>query len=431
MSILYRIIFLFAALRISCSIAQSHSTSGKARIIRNPSHVINGPKEYARALRKYNIASTYPNDITRDESNVPYHLHHRANIGDVNASLIFSQEFNLSPVTVGEGDSAKTFFVILDTGSSDFWLFSNLINNKTGLSIHTVYEPLNSSSAVMTGQTWSIQYGIGSAEGIVFNDTITFGGFVIDNQAVEAAVKVDPNIFFTPDAPADGIMGLAPFSQPLTIQPGNASSVLQNLFINIVEHPMNAIFTASLTRPNEPEGFFTFGSIDDKLVGNNTIIFTPVINDFGFWQVPSPFISVNGKKIDRPNNTAIVDTGTTFILLSDDLLPAIYKPLGGIFNTIIQSWVFPANFTDSQLPTIVLPVGNHQVTLAKRDIIFGQIDENWIMGSIQSGGEFTSSGLYIYGDFWLRNVYAIFDLADGENFRFGFVRREIDVNNPK
>ena len=56
------------------------------------------------------------------------------------------------------------------------------------------------------------------------------------------------------------------------------------------------------------------------------------------------------------------------------------------------------------------------------------------MGSIQSGGNITDNGQYIYGDFWLRNVYAIFDLADGENFRFGFVPRNstgIDINSPR
>ena len=435
MSVLYRIIFLFAVLRLSWSIPQSHSTSGKVRVIRNPSHVVNGLKEYARALRKYNIATTFPDDaISYDKLIAPYRLHNRANIGDVDASLIYSQEFSLSPVTVGEGDSAKTFFVILDTGSTDFWVLSNLLNNKTLLVNHTVYEPLDSHTAVMTGQIWNVGYDIGSAEGIVFNDTITFGGLVIRNQAVEAAVELDPDIYFTPDAPADGTMGLAPFTLPPSILPGKAFSVLQNLFVNNVEHPEKAVFTASLTRLTEPEGFFTFGSIDDELVGNNTIIYTPVINESFFWEVPVPFISVNGKRIDLSKKTTVIDTGTTFILLSDDLLPTIYEPLGGIFNTTLQSWVFPANFTDSQLPIIVLPVDNHPVTLAKRDIIFQQIDENWIMGSIQSGGNITDNGQYIYGDFWLRNVYAIFDLADGENFRFGFVPRNstgIDINSPR
>ena len=160
MSVLYRIIFLFAVLRLSWSIPQSHSTSGKVRVIRNPSHVVNGLKEYARALRKYNIATTLPDDAISYDEIIVNRLHNRANIGDVDASLLDSQAGYLSPVTVGEGDSAKTFFVILDTGSTDFWVFSNLLDNKTVLENHTVYEPLDSHTAVATGQTWNVTYGI-------------------------------------------------------------------------------------------------------------------------------------------------------------------------------------------------------------------------------------------------------------------------------
>jgi hypothetical protein len=74
---------LIAILRLSWSIPQSRSTSDKIRIIRNPAHVVN---DHARALRKYNIATTFPDDaILYDESIVPNHLRNRANIDDVDA----------------------------------------------------------------------------------------------------------------------------------------------------------------------------------------------------------------------------------------------------------------------------------------------------------------------------------------------------------
>ena len=412
MNVFFSIIFLFALIRLSWSIPQSHSSCSKVRVIRNPSDVLNGLAEYARALRKYDkIITSHP-------------LHSRANLGDVDASLSSDQSGYTSPIVVGERDTAKTFLINLDTGSVDFWLFSNLLDNKTVLESHRVYEPLDSHTAVATGQTWNVTYGAGSAEGIVFNDTLIIGGFTIKNQSVEAAVQVDPIQFSSPDFTFDGMLGLAPLASVDTITPRPASSFLQNLFSN-VEHPQKPIFTALLTRPAEQEGFFTFGSIDDELIGNKTITYTPVIKSSSFWQVPSRFISVNGKRIELPENEAIIDTGTTFILLSDNLIPIIYEPLGGIFNTTLQAWVFPTNFTDSQLPTIVLPIDNHTVTLAKNDIIFQQLDENWNLGSIQPSGDITgNASTYIYGDLWLRNVYAIFDLADGQNFRFGFVPRD-------
>ena len=73
------------------------------------------------------------------------------------------------------------------------------------------------------------------------------------------------------------MLGLAPFTLPNPITPSNASSVLQNLFGSI-EHPEKTVSTASLTRPNETEGFFTLGSIDGSgLIGNSTITYTPIL----------------------------------------------------------------------------------------------------------------------------------------------------------
>ena len=418
MCVLYAIIFFFAVIRLSWSIPQPHSSSAKVRVIKKSPRVINRFTKY-HPLKKYNIESRLSDTISYAEIAASHPLHNRDDLGVVDAADLPDQGDYISPVIIGDGDTAKTFFIVLDTGSADFWVFSNLLNNEMVLEHHNVYEPLDSPTAVITGQIWNVTYGTGSAAGIVFNDTLTIGGFDIKNQSVQAAVQVDPIVFSSPNLTLDGILGLAPFTSRNTITPGNASSVAQNLFNN-TEHLDKSIFTASLTRPDESEGFFTFGFIDNELVGNNTITYTPVIKDRSFWQVPSRFISVNGNKTELPKNEAIIDTGTTLIYLSDNLLPSIYEPIGGIFNDTLQIWVFPANLTDSQLPTIVLPIDNHPITLAKKDIISEPLDENWNVGSIQSSGNGTT---YVYGQVWLINVYAIFDLADGENFRFGFVPR--------
>jgi hypothetical protein len=63
-------------------------------------------------------------------------------------------------------------------------------------------------------------------------------------------VKVDPDIFMTPDAPADSIMGLAPFTMAPSILPGKTFSVLQNLFTNSVEHPEKAVFIYGIAHPS-------------------------------------------------------------------------------------------------------------------------------------------------------------------------------------
>jgi len=51
--------------------------------------------------------------------------------------------------------------------------------------------------------------------------------------------------------------------------------------------------------------------------------------------------------------------------MSDDILPLIYEPFGGQYNIDLQGWVLPGNITE--LPTIVLPVGTFEITLAPND----------------------------------------------------------------
>ena len=68
-------------------------------------------------------------------------LYRRSILGFNEASITQDESGYAHPVTVGEGEHVKTFFVQFDTGSSDFWLFSNLLGNQTLNFTHTFYGP--------------------------------------------------------------------------------------------------------------------------------------------------------------------------------------------------------------------------------------------------------------------------------------------------
>ena len=73
---------------------------------------------------------------------------------------------------------------------------------------HSIYDPKKSGGAVDgVGQTWSITYGDGSsAKGNVFFDTVSVGGAIAQNQAVEVATNVSKQ--FLQDFNNDGLLGL-------------------------------------------------------------------------------------------------------------------------------------------------------------------------------------------------------------------------------
>jgi hypothetical protein len=64
---------------------------------------------------------------------------------------------------------------------------------------------LNSTTATPSGQLFYIQYGLGSARGFVFEDTVTIVEFELKNQLVEAALITDPTILNPEDYELDGI----------------------------------------------------------------------------------------------------------------------------------------------------------------------------------------------------------------------------------
>jgi hypothetical protein len=401
MTLLSTLVCLLAVSGVSLSIPVTHGTKGT--FVRREAEM-DGPSEYLRALVKKGINPTLPRAIPVEE-----HLRRRAATA-VPATLTGNLAAYQAPITIG----GQNFLLDFDTGSPDLWVYSTLTENGAAGN-RSVYDPTK-SSAVPTEDTWDIQYNDGTeASGVVFYDTVTFGGITITNQAVEAAVLVTGNIL---NDPSDGLLGLSP--GPNTIVPDVVPTTLDNLYVS---PEMGArLFTCALTRPNEPAGFFTFGYIDTELVGSVTPVYTPASSVHGYWEFASEFAEINGERYDRAGNTAYADTGTTLIMIADDLLPSIYGPIGGFFDDYYQGWIFPSNVLVGDIPTIVLPAGDGVVTLNQLDLVtpIAQ-NETYFYGSIQSRGDTTYD---VFGDYWLRNIYAIWDFGTtSEGLRFGFVPR--------
>jgi Eukaryotic aspartyl protease len=332
--------------------------------------------------------------------------------------------FYTCPVTIGEGAGVKTVRLNFDTGSPDLWTVSTLMSpSEQAIGTHTYYDPLLSTSSQALNKTWGISYVDGSfASGLAYLDTVDLGGLVLKQTGVEAANDVDTG---TLSSDADGLLGLS--LDQNTIKPsGSVSTTIQNL----IRHPLaQNVFTCALTRPSEPDGFYTFGYIDQTLTAGKEILYTDILGAAGKhdgrWEFTSSFMTLNNQTIQRPGNTAIADTGTTIIFIDGELLSAIYAPLGGQLSG--KYWYFPANLPASSLPTINLPAGANTVTLRPEDLAYSvSTDGQWFMGSIQSRG----SALWdTFGDVWLRNIYAIHDvgMTGVGKQRFGLVPRPYGV----
>lgn len=84
------------------------------------------------------------------------------------------------------GTPPQTLSVQIDTGSSDLWLASSSCSSQACK--QTSGKLYDSSGSKPTGQPFDIQYVEGVVEGPIVWDTITVGGYEIDNQALGASV---------------------------------------------------------------------------------------------------------------------------------------------------------------------------------------------------------------------------------------------------
>ena len=76
----------------------------------------------------------------------------------------------------------------------------------------------------------------------------------------------------------------------------------------------------------------------------------------GFWQVPSTSWSLNGQSKRRSGNTTILDTGTTLLLVSDEVVDELYGAIEGAqYDDQQGGYKFPSNAT---LPDVSFAVGD-------------------------------------------------------------------------
>lgn len=239
--------FLLAivTLPFSTTAVQSGHTQHEARTntihqVRNENYRENtrsGPLALARAYRKY--GKPVPEPLARVLSS--WNMYKRDNeTSSVAASPEEWDSEYLTPVSVGT--PPQNFNVTIDTGSSDFWLFSTELAQQEGgvaLGRDALYDPAKSQSAtLLQGYFWNISYGDGSgASGNVYTDVLTVGNISALNQSVGAASQV--SAMFIEDAHNDGILGLA-FPDLNTVEPVQQDTFFGNVMDSLQE-PLFAV----------------------------------------------------------------------------------------------------------------------------------------------------------------------------------------------
>lgn len=343
--------------------------------------------------------------------------------GEVTADDQQNDSLYLCEVNIGT--PAQKLQLDFDTGSSDLWVFSTELQSALQKN-HNIFDPSKSSTwKESTSQAWKISYGDGSsASGDVGTDVVDVGGLKVENQSVELAKTLAQSFA---EGSGDGLLGLA-FPSINTITTSNKSTPQNTPVANMIAQsdiPKDAeLFTSAFysSRDQQAKSFYTFGYIDQDLVGDAEISWVDIDNSEGFWMFPSTTATIAGKQITQSSNTAIADTGTTLALVSDEVCDALYAAIPGAkYDEQQQGYTFPNTVTLDQLPDFSVAVGDKEFVIQKEDLAFAAADENTWYGGVQSRGQ---NPFDILGDTFLKSVYAIWDQG---NTRWGAVPK-IEAN---
>jgi len=312
------------------------------------------------------------------------------------------------------GASGRTFALQFDTGSADLWVYDASMEPAVG-SHHTFYSPGPSASLVQNAK-WDISYGDGSygVSGVVYLDTVTFGNISVTKQSIEVATSIHGSSI--QQTPYDGIIGLNLGSN--TISPAEPT-FLDNVYGSL-DSP---VFTTKLTRSGEADGYYTFGYINQTVVGNETIHYANIVDTtVGYWAFNSSLAIIGGHTVPLPANVAFADTGTAYICVSYN--EAYYSLIEGAncnANIPFSPCIYPANV---ELPPITMYIGDYGITLTDADLNWGSAAsygyEGYNIGSLQP--RIKGIPYDIFGVPLLVNVYAVYNFTKGQE-KLGVVPR--------
>ncbi|KAI0741300.1 acid protease [Daedaleopsis nitida] len=322
---------------------------------------------------------------------------------------------------VGVGNPAKTFNLIIDTGSSNTWVGAT--------------QPFTQTSTTrQTRDRLAVDYGSGFVRGTEFIDTVNLGpGLTIVGQSLGVATSSGGF-----DG-VDGILGIGPVDLTVdTLSPDTTSTVptvTDNLFAQgIIPEDLVAVSFEPSNSIEIVNGELTWGGTDSsKFVG--ALNFAPLTRTSPaseFWGIDQS-IRLGPSTNIMSNTAGIVDTGTTLMLIPTDAFSRYERATGAKMDNTVGLLKITNNQFIS-LPSLFFTINGVTFEFTANAQIFPRAlntaiggDPNSIYLIVGSVGTPSGEGLdFINGQVWLERFYTVFDTA---NNRIGFANTPFTTSN--
>ncbi|KAL9536936.1 hypothetical protein MBANPS3_012234 [Mucor bainieri] len=300
------------------------------------------------------------------------------------------------------GSPPQTFSVVFDTGSSNLWVPSTHCNS-IACFMHRRYDSTQSETYRENGTEFAIQYGTGSLEGFISQDTLRVGGIKVEDQGFAESVK-EPGFTFAL-AKFDGIFGLGydTISVKHTVPP-----FYHMVNKDLVDEQLFSFWLNDINKGDSDNGGeLVFGGVDpDHYHGN--ITWAPIRRK-GYWEIELENIKFGGEYIDLDPVGAAIDTGSSLLIAPTTVADLINHELGAEKN-----WAGQYTLDCSVIPTLpefCFVFNGKDFCLKGEDYVL-KVQDQCISGFMGMDIPEPAGPLWIVGDVFLRKFYSVYDLGN-------------------
>ncbi|KAI9454536.1 acid protease [Lactarius psammicola] len=303
--------------------------------------------------------------------------------------------------TVQLGTPPRDFEILMDSGSADFWVGGEGCQglNGTDCGNHKFLGNQSSTSFIDTQQPFQVVYGKGAVAGNIVQDNMAIGDLQLTGHTFGVALLETDDFTLSQ---FDGLMGLA--KGTLSNQGGpTPPEALANA--GLIKE---AIVSYKISRiaDQKNDGTITFGGLDPSKFNQDTLVSIKNVNPQGFWEGSMDAVTVDGKDLGLTGRTAIMDSGTTLLLIPPADAEAIHNAIPGSKSDGNGGFTIPCTTNAS----LALSFGGKSFAIDPRDITFAPVDPNDPSGvcvSAITSGNIGGPQQLLLGDVFLKNAYFV------------------------
>ncbi|QNP97844.1 aspartic peptidase domain-containing protein [Yarrowia lipolytica] len=337
---------------------------------------------------------TFP--VTKHHENSKFAQHHLLHNSRPDP-LVITNQFTYYSINVGLGTPVQNFQLLLDTGSSDLWVYN--VTDTADCAYQACqqtgqFDKSKSSTYHSLDEDYFIQYVLGNATGYWGTDTLSAGSVTLPNFQFACADNAEGQT---------GILGVSVAGSE-SLHKGQKPYANFPLALQNAGYIDRRVYSLYLDQNDATNGTFLLGGVDyAKFNGSLTVL--PLATPNAFF-VDYKSIAFDGEQVAEAG-AAVLDSGTSFTYIPDAAYQKIAKKLNIGDNTFFGMTTVDCN-KDFELEFnfdgVTIKALKEQMLIPSGlgDCFFG-LQSNTL-----------SQNITLFGDTFLRNAYVAYDLEDSQ-----------------